>query len=134
MDLLAREHRPAAEVHAVTVLTSRDRPSEAQRYPLLAHIRKHREKIGHPEKLPDPRSEIDELKAASRRLCRDIKPHQRPQAHAVHVRQIGEIEHNALAFWDQLFDLGGELIAHPIDQLAMAMHSHQITLALNIKS
>src|SRR5215469_18664203 len=59
------------------------------------------QQVGEAQKLANARADVDQLKATVGRFCGDVEADDRPQAHAVHDGEIGEIEDHAFGLWDK---------------------------------
>jgi len=98
---------------------------------VFANDGEERQQIGHPQKLPDPRAQIHQLQFTARRPRRNQQTDQRAQAHAVHLNQIGQIEHDSPAARNQWADPGMEQVGFACHQSAAALHNRGLRRALD---
>ena len=84
---------------------------------MLADDGEEGQQVGDPEKLSDPRTDVDEFHIAPRRSGRYIKPDQSTETHAVQVGQFGQIQNNPLCVRNQRADFNVKHIGGTSQQL-----------------
>ena len=89
------------------------------------------QQMSDPEELPNGLSNVDQLQRAARRLAMDISSDQGTQPRAVHVRQLGKIQHDAPRRRRQLAYMVIELISNTVHETAAASHDSGVILVLD---
>jgi hypothetical protein len=76
---------------------------------------------------------VEELHLASCGARRGVEADEGAEAHAVHAGDIGQIEHDSFAAWDDGADLGVEDVGQLGDQLPMAMDDDHFVGAFKVE-
>ena len=69
--------------------------------------------MSNAKKLSNRFADVGEFQSTAFRLAGNVEPNQCTETQAVHVSKRCEIEHDSLAAWKQLPDLGVEITIHP---------------------
>ena len=91
------------------------------------------QEVGEAEELSDPLANVEELHLASCGARRGVEADQGAEAHAVHAGDVGEIEHDPFAAWDDGSNLGVEDVGQLGDQLSMAMDDDHFVSTFKFK-
>jgi hypothetical protein len=79
------------------------------------------QEVGEAEELSNPLAHVEELHLASCGASRGVEADEGAEAHAVHAGDVGEIEHDPFAAWNDGSNLGVEDVGQLRDQLSVAM-------------
>ena len=85
------------------------------------------------EEVDEALAEVDELKAAAARPARDVEADQRAEAHAIGVGEVGEVQDDAPALWDERADAGVQDVAGFNDESAVAAYGGSVADLLDFE-
>src|ERR1700739_1949270 len=86
-------------------------------YSPLANVDEHLEHVGHSKQVAHLLADIDELQGAACGTSGDVQTSQRTESHAVHAREVGEVEHHSLRTREELAGFSVEHVADACHQL-----------------
>src|SRR3984893_4256681 len=89
--------------------------------------------MGEAEEFANALAHMEELHLASCGARRGVEADEGAEAHAVHAGDIGKIEHDSFAAWDDGADFGVEDVGQLGDQLSMAMDDDHFVGTFKIK-
>lgn len=92
---------------------------EAQRYAVLADHGEAAQEVGEAEELLDTGADLVKVDATAGGFAGDDEADQGAEAHAVHIGDVAEVEHDALVLGHELAHAGVEVAADFRDQTTM---------------
>jgi len=89
--------------------------------------------VGGAEKHADLFAEVHELEIAACGTCGDVEPRESAETQAVHAREFGQVEDDALVLRQQWLDLVVEDVADSGDKFAVASHDDGAGIVVDVE-
>src|SRR5258706_6848845 len=105
-----------------------------QLHSLLTTRSENRQQAGDPEQILHALAQIDQLQLATGTHRRDEQSYDGAESHAIHLSEVGQIEHDPLTSRYQLLHFNRERIGHARDQLAAAFDDRAFAVSVNLET